>query len=57
MKKQKGYHAARKKIRERLHAERCKDHDQSAERFIADAKQLDEEMRALGFEVEFATSW
>ena len=45
----------RKQYRIELHAARCADHDQSAERYMRDAKTLNEwlarDYRALGYHV------
>lgn len=51
------YYLARKEIRVRLQAERCADRDHSSQRYIDDAKRLDNELKALGFVVEKETTW
>jgi hypothetical protein len=47
----------RRKIRMELHAARCRDGDQSPERYGEDAAALDSRMSAAGFEPKHPTTW
>jgi hypothetical protein len=47
----------RRNIRMELHAARCRDGDQSPERYGEDAAALDSRMRAAGFEPAHPTTW
>lgn len=51
------YHQYRKYLRTLLQAQRCADKDHSKDRYKADAKLLDDKMKAIGFTVPHKTTW